>query len=123
MLRCSEVGGFPRTSKMPKADASHRRHLDESQRAMVAAKIATLPRGTNQHAQICAPTQDNAADLLNVSRSGVQRSRQVLEHGQPGLIAAIERGDIAVSAAAAVATLPPSSRASFRAGRLEPCRQ
>jgi hypothetical protein len=60
-----------------------RRHLDESLRAMVAARIATPPKGSNQHASIEAPTQEGAADLLNVSRSGVQRARTVLEYGQP----------------------------------------
>ena len=36
-----------------------RRHLDESQRAMVAARLANLPLGSNQHAQICAPCPCN----------------------------------------------------------------
>jgi hypothetical protein len=44
----------------------HRRHLDESQRAMVAAKIATLPKGTPQHAQIYASSQEEAAGLLSI---------------------------------------------------------
>jgi hypothetical protein len=61
------------------------RHLEESQRAMVAARIATLPKGSNQHASIEASTQESAADLLNFSRSGVQRARTVLEHGRPSL--------------------------------------
>jgi hypothetical protein len=43
----------------------HRRHLNESQRAWIEAKIANMPRGTNQHAQICAPSQDDAAATLN----------------------------------------------------------
>jgi hypothetical protein len=35
---------------------------------MVAARLATLPLGANQHAQNCAPSQDEAADMLSVSR-------------------------------------------------------
>jgi hypothetical protein len=76
-----------------------RRHLNESQRAMVAAGLAKLRPGANQHApsevaQICATssvpvvTQREAADLLNVSRRAVQSAR------------AVERGKLAVSAAA-----------------------
>src|SRR6516165_903971 len=46
-----------------------RRHLNESQRAMVMARLATLPKGTNQHTEISAssPTQDQASKILNVS--------------------------------------------------------
>jgi N6-adenosine-specific RNA methylase IME4/ParB-like chromosome segregation protein Spo0J len=84
-----------------------RRHLNESQRAMVAAKLATLPRGANQHASIEAPSQEAAADLLNVSRSGVQRAREVLDHGTPELVHAVEQGRIAVSRAAALAEKSP----------------
>ena len=63
----------------------HRRHLDESQRALVAAKIAKLPKGANQHAQICAPSQDKAAKMLKVSRRSVQSARKVLDNGTPAL--------------------------------------
>jgi hypothetical protein len=52
--------------------------LDESQRGMVADKLATLKRGDNQHAQICATSQAKAAELLNVSRRTVQHAREVL---------------------------------------------
>jgi N6-adenosine-specific RNA methylase IME4 len=83
-----------------------RRHLDESQRAMVAAKLATLRLGDNQHAPIGAPSQDKAADLLNVGRRTVQRAREVQEQGAPELVQAVERGTVSVSAAADIATLP-----------------
>ena len=82
-----------------------RRHLDESQRAMVAARLANLPVGSNQHAQICAPSQDSAAEMLNVSRRTVQHSRAVLEHGAPELATAVDSGVIAVSSAAALSRL------------------
>jgi N6-adenosine-specific RNA methylase IME4/ParB-like chromosome segregation protein Spo0J len=83
-----------------------RRHLDESQRAMVAAKLATLRRGDNQHAQICAPSQEKAAELLNVSRRTVQHAREVQDHGTPELVQAVERGAVSVSAAADIASQP-----------------
>jgi hypothetical protein len=52
---------------------------------MVAAKLANMPKGANQYdskmdAQICAPvmSQNDAAELLNVSRRAVQTARVVL---------------------------------------------
>jgi len=46
-----------------------RRHLNESQRAVVAAKLATLPKGANQHSPIGeSSTQSDAAQLLNVGK-------------------------------------------------------
>jgi N6-adenosine-specific RNA methylase IME4 len=83
-----------------------RRHLNESQRAMVAAKVAKLPRGSNQHAQICAPSQNDAAEMLNVSRRSVQYAREIVEHGAPELQQAVDRGEVAVSNAADIASLP-----------------
>ncbi len=66
----------------------------------------TLPQGSNQHASIEAPSQVEAAERLNVSRSSVQRAREVLDHGSPELVSAVERGRVSVSAAADVAGLP-----------------
>lgn len=83
-----------------------RRHLDESQRGMVAAKLAKLPphrpvKGANLH-----PSAADAAKLLNVSERTVKTARSVEEHGAPELVAAVERGAISVSAAADIATKP-----------------
>jgi ParB-like chromosome segregation protein Spo0J len=83
-----------------------RRHLDESQRAMVAAKLATLRRGDNQHSPIGEPSQAKAAELLNVGKRSVERAREVIDSGAPELAQAVERGKVSVSAAADVATLP-----------------
>jgi len=83
----------------------HRRHLDESQRAMVSGRIARLPVGANQHASIEAPSQKQAAELLNVSRASVQRAREVIDNGAPELVQAVERGEVSVSLAAAFVAL------------------
>jgi len=84
-----------------------RRQLKESQRAVVAAKLATLRDGQRKSgAPIGAASQDEAADLLNVGRRTVQRAREVLDQGAPELVQAVARGDVSVSAAAEVASLP-----------------
>lgn len=83
-----------------------RRHLTESQRAMAAAKIATLPKGSNQHASIEASSQETAAENLKVGRSSVQRAKQVIEKGSKALQKAVETGEVSVSKAAKVVDLP-----------------
>src|SRR5947209_8470887 len=84
-----------------------RRHLDSSQRAMVAARLATLKLGDNQHkkegARIQAPSQKQAAAMLNVSRDSVQKGRMVIERGAGGLQHAVDAGRVSVSAAAKIA--------------------
>lgn len=98
----------------------HRRHLNESQRAMVAAKIANLAEGRprdksdapllGETAQICAVSQEAAADLLNVSRRSVQAARAVKSEGAPELVEAVEQGRVSVSAAADVARIPQAEQ-------------
>jgi hypothetical protein len=83
-----------------------RRHLNESQRALVAAKLAILGHGVRQSGKFAAvPTQGEAAALLNISERSVRSAREVQEHGAPELVHAVERGAVSVSAAADVATL------------------
>jgi ParB-like chromosome segregation protein Spo0J len=81
-----------------------RRHLDESQRAMVAAKLAILKLGDNQHSE--GPSIEEASRLLKVGHASVERAKTVQRAGAPELVSAVERGAISVSAAADVATLP-----------------
>jgi hypothetical protein len=86
----------------------HRRHLTESQRAMVATRLADLKRGANQHSQ--GLPIGRAADLLNVGERSVARARGVLQRGVPELVQAVERGEVAVSAAADISGMPESEQ-------------
>lgn len=96
----------------------HRRHLTESQRAMVAAKLESYRHGgsrrgdgaTDQEANLpvesIALTRSEAAEIAKVSPRSVTSARAVLDHGAPELVAQVEQGGIAVSAAADIARLP-----------------
>lgn len=80
----------------------HRRHLDESQRAMVAASIANLEDGQRKSGAPIgagAVTQEQAANLLNISRRNVQRATKVQESGVPELSEKVMSGEVAVSTA------------------------
>ena len=82
----------------------HRRHLTESQRAMIASELAKLGRGGDHtsNAQIKALTQDEAAEQMQVSRSSVQAARKVQEQA-PDLAAKVKSGELKVSKAASIA--------------------
>ena len=56
-----------------------RRHLSESQRAMVAAKLATLKLGDNQHSE--GLPIGRSSELLNVGERSVARAREVTHVG------------------------------------------
>lgn len=92
-----------------------RRHLDEGQRAMVAGKVANLPLGGGIYRRPNLVSDNgislvDAAETLNVSRSSVISARKVISDGIPELVDAVEAGDVSVSAAAEVATLPPDEQ-------------
>lgn len=78
----------------------HRRHLTTAQRAIVAAKLATLRNGSNQHSKEGAsndvPSQEQAAALLNVSTASLQRAKHVLSNGSTALAKAVESGEVPV---------------------------
>lgn len=82
----------------------HRRHLNESQRAMVAAKMAILEKGqvASQRVgdRIRSPSIIEAADALSIGKTTVIEAKKVLKDGTPEEIAAVESGEIAASTVA-----------------------
>jgi|TARA_R110002072_G_scaffold156742_1_gene307270 hypothetical protein len=46
---------------------------------MVADKLATLKKGSNQHSPIGGTSQSDAADILNVGKRIVERARSDVE--------------------------------------------
>ncbi len=81
----------------------HRRHLNESQRAMVAARVATLGRGQRQDRVDGSIDLSTAGEMLNVSSGSIKRARVVQEHGGSELVQAVDQALVTVSDAAAVA--------------------
>ena len=60
----------------------HRRHLNEAQRGMVAAKLANLSNGqktSSANLQSTAVTQTDAAEMLNVSPRTVASAKKIIE--------------------------------------------
>jgi ParB-like chromosome segregation protein Spo0J len=77
----------------------HRRHLNESQRAIIAGELANGKHGGDRSKGSNDPlTEDKVAALLNVSEASVKRGKKVLT-GNPALANAVRKGDIKVSAA------------------------
>ncbi len=83
-----------------------RRHLNESQRALAAARLANMRQGEHTDkpsAHLQKVSQSNAAHLLNVSTRSVASANKALGEGAPELVRAIESGDVTVSVAEKIA--------------------
>ena len=99
----------------------HRRHLDESQRAMVAARLSKwlVPtrepvrpdNGRSANLRTARKSRYAAAAMVNVSRRLVDHACRVINDGSKELIAAVESGGLAASTASVLAGLPPAEQA------------
>lgn len=94
-----------------------RRHLSESQRAMIAQRLANMVVGQNrdrssEDPQICgtAISQSAAADMLNVSERLISSARRVVREGDPELAAMVESGEIQVSEAEEIVRVIPKAQ-------------
>lgn len=113
---CKETGTSPKFENLPDDTDAYRyvagsnlerKHWNDSQRGLIASRLATLSRGHQEsNAPIDALSQFEAAELMRVGRVTVQHARKVDEGGAPELVRAVEAGKVAVSDAAAVVGLP-----------------
>jgi N6-adenosine-specific RNA methylase IME4 len=84
-----------------------RRNLNESQRAIFGAQLATLRQGARTDlAPNGGRSQTAAAKASNASRRSLQRAVIVLQNGAPGLIKVCRHGIVPVSIAATITKLP-----------------
>lgn len=121
---CQELGKTPREDEIdPDTDPvawaiSHnlnRRHLKQSQRAMIAAKMATLKHGGDRSkGSNDLLSQDDAAAMLSVSVPTLKRAKYVLDNGSQALIDAVERTDVTVAMAAKLCKACPDKREQSR---------
>lgn len=99
-----------------------RRHLDESQRAMIGARAKPMFEEEARARMLAGKpdpsanwqqggrTADLAAGVVNVSPRAIYRADDVQKHGTPELVAAVDSGAASVSAAAMVAKLSPEEQ-------------
>jgi N6-adenosine-specific RNA methylase IME4 len=87
-----------------------RRHLNESQRAMIASDIANMPRGGQSDGSANLPTllksQANAAKQVNVSIRSVGSAAAIRHTAEPEIERAVRQGHLTVSLGAKAAKLP-----------------
>ena len=113
---CSELGIEPRVQVWAGRGSlvdfvvglnSCRRHLNESQRAMVAAKAKPMYASEPHSGKVAV----RAASALNVGRATVEQAEAVLRDAAPELVKAVENGDAKIAHAYAMLDLPKEEQA------------
>lgn len=93
------------------ARTNNRRHLNESQRAMLAVKIKELAFPyIHQNNGVPMGTLAAAAEAVNVSERSAKRASIVTKRGVPELAERVEQGNLAVRTASEIAQLPKTDQ-------------
>jgi hypothetical protein len=90
-----------------------RRRLSRSQRAVSAARVATLDRGRPKKGQSCTFTVEEAAKRFGISPRLVKSARVVLRRESLGLVSVVEWGLVSVSRASSLTALDEDALASL----------
>lgn len=108
-VACQDLGVDPRYQEYTGSDPQsfvisknlHRRHLNETQRMLVAKKLANMNRGNyskSANLPITPITQADAAKQLNVSERGIRMVNEV-ERKAPELMEKMESGEMTANEA------------------------
>jgi N6-adenosine-specific RNA methylase IME4 len=88
-----------------------RRHLNDDQRRMVAAKLVNMGRGRpTENPAECGIKVADAARMVNVDEAGTERARTVLAKATPEIKSAVDRGKLTVAAATQAIKLEPDKQ-------------
>lgn len=85
----------------------HRRQLTTAQRALIAAQLAQLKQGANQHRKGASISRQEASSLLAVSADSIDRANKVIHSGNPHLIELTKAGEFSISHASKLAQSHP----------------
>ncbi len=120
---CQEVGVEPRYRQYEGSNPLgfvislnlNRRHLSESQRAMVAAGLANLSNGQKASSANLQSTvtQPQAAELLQVSPRSVATAAKVKRTAPVEVVEAVKNGNISLNMAAQVAEMSDEEHEEF----------
>jgi ParB-like chromosome segregation protein Spo0J len=128
-LACERLGITPKTEEWHLNEERiaqlvvslnlHRRHLNESQIAMIASRLVNMKQGErtdllnagdNLASAEARLSQTQAAEMFNVSRSLVQRAAFVAKNGVDALVEMVEEGEIPLREAVEIAELPKTKQ-------------
>jgi len=118
---CRELNIDPPTTNLPEgvdpvdyvvSANINRRHLDGSQRGMIAASLANMKRGDNQHSGE-GLSIERTSKMLNVSEATASRCKKVLTSGVPKLAELVVSGKLPASVAEKVAGLDKGKQAAL----------
>ncbi len=88
----------------------HRRHLNASQRAIIAARMCVKPVGKPTSNSANLPKKAEIASALAVSERNVTTAKKVLDNAAPEIVHAVESGTVTVNDAATVIDKPKSEQ-------------
>ena len=86
----------------------HRRHLTASQRALIAAELATLGKGQHRENEV---TQAEAAKIMGTSVASLKKAKKVLD--DEDMVEKVRNGDITINAALSKDKLAKNHVAKF----------